>query len=178
MEFTDLGVGRRHPPRRRGVGDHRARSLGHHPAALCRLSSTFVAVIPHTVGASPLRTVHSIRAILIINCTMPVQGRIAMPAARTLARSYDQAVAALWRGDGETARRFERWLAPFWDDDGPSEPVDQVSELSVLGSGGRGIRWYATPTEVRGYVSGRRGCYRVPVNAIYPAARSSRVRTA
>src|SRR5215204_2995371 len=101
--------------------------------------------------------------MLIINCTMSIQGRSAMPA-RTLAKSYDQAVSAFWRGDAGSTRRFDAWLASFWDESGPSEPVDRPSELSVLGGSGRGIRWYATPTEVLGYVSGRDGCYRVPTS--------------
>jgi hypothetical protein len=99
-----------------------------------------------------------------------------MPAARALARSYDQAASAFWRGDAETARRFDDWLAAFWDETGPAEPVGQASEISVLGGSGRGIRWYATESTVLGYVPGRGGCYRVPASAIGSGAGSPRVR--
>ena len=88
-----------------------------------------------------------------------------MPAALRLARSYDQAVAASWRGDEAARRAFAAWLAPFWRPDGPPEPGDAPAAVSVLGAGGRGIRWYDAGPAVVGYVPGRGGCYRVPVAA-------------
>ena len=88
-----------------------------------------------------------------------------MPAALRLARSYDQAVAASWRGDEATRRAFAEWPAPFWRADGPPEPAEPPAAVSFLGGGGRGIRWYRAGAAVVGYVPGREGCYRVPAAA-------------
>lgn len=101
-----------------------------------------------------------------------------MTSARRLARLYDQYVAAVQRGDEETAQAFAEWLGAFWDD-GPAEPTAAApAAVSLLGGVGRGVRWYETDDRVFGYVRGwkRRGCYQVPIAAL--ASNASRLAVA
>jgi hypothetical protein len=90
-------------------------------------------------------------------------------AARDLARSYDRALAAAWRGDDDRAVLFAGWLGQYWDE-APPEPAVTPAAVSPLGAAGRGIRWHETPDAILGYVRDwNRPCgYRVPRTARPP----------
>jgi len=88
--------------------------------------------------------------------------------ARWLASAQDQALAALWRGEGSDA--FGSWLAAFWRPSARPEPAAAPLAISVLGGGGAGVRWHEESGVLLGYVPGRPGgCYRVPLAAIFAA---------
>lgn len=86
-------------------------------------------------------------------------------AARRLAHAYLRFVSALWRGDPEAAA-FEAWLDGWWCQALPTAPAGPPDARSPHGGGGRGIRWYEAAGEVRGYVPGTAGGYRVPRAAL------------
>lgn len=88
-----------------------------------------------------------------------------MSNACRVAQLYDRAVVDLWKGDGDLMRRVADWLGATWND-GPPEPATPPASVSPHGGGGRSIRWYDTETEVLGYVPGRTGCYRLPIETI------------
>ena len=91
--------------------------------------------------------------------------------AEYLARTYDLAMSSLWRGDAAGAP-FLTWLEQFRTTEPVSIPTGLPRAYSVLGGGGRGVRWYAAGDVVLG-VPGTQaaGCYRVPVDATFdPAA--------
>jgi hypothetical protein len=89
-----------------------------------------------------------------------------------IARSYDRYLAALWRG--ENVGSFGAWLSAHWSPVEGPEPVGPPAAFSPHGGGGRGIRWYQTPTSVVGYVSGfPHGCYRIPATDSPPAIASA-----
>lgn len=93
-----------------------------------------------------------------------------MYSPHDLALAYDRHVAALWREESETARVFATWLAAFWVEGGPPEPVAYPDAVSFLGAAGRGIRWYRLDTDIIGYLPGcPNGCYRVPAT-VTPSA--------
>jgi hypothetical protein len=94
-----------------------------------------------------------------------------MISASQLARAYDLSIASLWRGD-VADDRFLTWLDRFRVANAAPEPETTPDAVSLLGAAGAGIRWYATPTAVLGYVAGRSGvCYRVPIDANLPQPR-------
>lgn len=88
-------------------------------------------------------------------------------AARLLAHAYLRAVSARWRGDPEAAA-FEPWLDGWWCPELPPAPPGPPAARSPHGSGGRGICWYEVAGEVRGYLPGTGGGYRVPGTALTP----------
>jgi hypothetical protein len=91
-----------------------------------------------------------------------------MISARQIARAYDLAIAALWRGEG-SEHPLIAWLGAYRTVEAPPEPRLAPEAVSLLGGGGAGIRWYATPTAVLGFANGHPAvCYRVPVNADLP----------
>lgn len=87
------------------------------------------------------------------------------PAARALARGYLHYVSALWRGE-RNAADFAIWLDRFWCADLPPSPARVPDAISPHGGGGHGIAWFGTTDEVRGYISGIHGGYRVPLAAV------------
>jgi hypothetical protein len=91
-------------------------------------------------------------------------------AARALALGFLRYASACWRGE-EAARHFATRLGAYWRPQMPPMPTTPADDFSPHGAGGRGIAWYQTGDEVRGYIPGR-GCgYRVPVDAIQRLAR-------
>jgi hypothetical protein len=86
-------------------------------------------------------------------------------AARALARGYLRYVSALWRGERHAAA-FAAWLDRFWCADLPPTPDRVPDAISPHGGGGHGIAWFGATDEVRGYVRGVSGGYRVPLAAI------------
>jgi nitroimidazol reductase NimA-like FMN-containing flavoprotein (pyridoxamine 5'-phosphate oxidase superfamily) len=52
----------------------------------------------------------------------------------------------------------------------PPAPAGPPDAVSPHGAGGQSIRWYEVVGEVRGYVPGQAGGYRVPQDALTPAA--------
>lgn len=90
-----------------------------------------------------------------------------MIAADQLARRYDQAVAAYWRGDPDPLQAIETWLATCWSADRPP-PVGSPVAVNVHAAGGHGLRWYEQAGGLLGAVPGGSGCYRVPSDAILP----------
>ena len=92
-----------------------------------------------------------------------------MTSAPDLAFRYDQYVSALWRGDAHGAGAFGTWLEARWRGDGPAEPDRCPDALSACGGAGKGIRWYETAVVVRGYISGRQGCFQVSITEVPPA---------
>lgn len=99
----------------------------------------------------------------------PATGDFAPPAAgaaaRALARGYLRYVSALWRGERHAAA-FASWLDRFWCAALPPAPARLPDAISPHGGAGHGIAWFGTVDEVRGYVSGASGGYRVPLTAI------------
>ncbi len=92
-----------------------------------------------------------------------------MTDARQLARSCDQYVSALWRGETEEVTRFSSWLRSHWAL-GPEEPEAIPAAYSAVGGGGAGIRWHERNDMIYGYIPGvEHGCYQVPRAAIPPA---------
>jgi hypothetical protein len=94
-----------------------------------------------------------------------------MVTAHQLARAYDQAVSARWRGEVAAADGFLRWLAVYWDETVAMPAADPV-EVSALGAAGRGICWYDTQLAIIGRVPGLAGGYRVPRESELPRATS------
>jgi hypothetical protein len=92
-----------------------------------------------------------------------------MVTAHQLARAYDQAVSARWRGEVAAADGFLRWLAVYWDETVVAPAADPV-EVSPLGAAGRGICWYETAPAIVGRVPGLAGGYRVPRESDLPRA--------
>jgi hypothetical protein len=90
-------------------------------------------------------------------------------AARALAGAYLRYASALWEGEPGAAG-FAARLAAWWSPDLPAAPAGPPDAVSPHGAGGQGIRWYEVAGEVRGYVSGQAGGYRVPRDALAPAA--------
>jgi hypothetical protein len=87
-----------------------------------------------------------------------------------LALAYDRFVSARWRGEDEAADPVATWFEAHWVMQPPPEPDAPPGGASVLGGGGRGIRWYALGELVYGYVPGHdEGCYRVEVVEAVPA---------
>ena len=82
-------------------------------------------------------------------------------AAQALARDYLRYASALWSGDAG-GRAFGSWLDQFRCDQMPPAPLGAPDAVSPHGGGGRGIRWYETPTADLGYVPGTDTGYRVP----------------
>jgi hypothetical protein len=79
-----------------------------------------------------------------------------------LARTFDQVIAAHWRGQDDVAVSGAAWFEAHWTGQAPPEPSEPPSAASVLAGAGSGIRWYEQDHVVFGYVSGRSdGCYRV-----------------
>jgi hypothetical protein len=86
-------------------------------------------------------------------------------AARALARCYLRYVSAVWRGD-VTLAAFAAWLDAYWDRELPPVPASMPDAISPHGGGGHGICWFETADEIRGYVSGTTGGFRVPLGAV------------
>jgi hypothetical protein len=82
-----------------------------------------------------------------------------------LATTFDLAVSSLWRGDQADAP-FLTWLDQFRTDVQQPSPSGLPHAYSVLGGGGRGIRWYASGGAILGLPGdSQEVCYRVPVEA-------------
>ena len=90
----------------------------------------------------------------------PVRGRF----AAELALGYLRYASACWRGDNNAP--FARLMDACWRPELPPAPAAAPDAVSPHGGGGRGIAWYEACGEVRGYVPGKRGGYRVPLRAI------------
>jgi len=96
-----------------------------------------------------------------------------MPSPRDVALAYDLHLAALWRGEERDARRFDAWLAAHRCNVCPPEPAGLPAQVSPLGAGGLGIRWYADGDVVLGFAPGLRSeCYRVTGIEALPASAS------
>jgi hypothetical protein len=86
-----------------------------------------------------------------------------------LALAYDRLVSARWRGEDEAADPVAMWFEAHWVNQPPPEPDAPPGGASVLGGGGRGIRWYAQGELVFGYVPGHgEGCYCVETAEAVP----------
>lgn len=82
-----------------------------------------------------------------------------MLSARTFAVLYDLHLAAVWRGEEPTGA-FGNWLEARWYVSDLTEPLSGPTAVSLLGGGGKGIRWYEVDGALIGFVRGRsRGCY-------------------
>jgi hypothetical protein len=89
-------------------------------------------------------------------------------SAATLARAYDAAMAACWRGEGEGCR-FLSWLAGYRSAGG-GIPSGTPVAVSIHGASGRGIAWFDAPPLILGCVAGEPWGYRVPSEAVPPPA--------
>lgn len=96
-----------------------------------------------------------------------------MITAHNLSLAYIQAVSAYWRGDSDLLPKFDAWIARFWTD-GPPEPTTSPQATCPHGAAGRGIRWHERGPVLLGYVPGKRGCFRVPRNAVLPGKTGGR----
>lgn len=74
-------------------------------------------------------------------------------------------MSALWRGERHAAA-FAAWLDRFWCADLPLAPARVPDAISPHGGAGHGIAWFGAADEVRGYITGASGGYRVPLAAI------------
>lgn len=86
-------------------------------------------------------------------------------AARALAAGYLRYASSCWRGD-QCAAAFPLRLSAYWQPEMPPEPVAAPAAVSPHGAAGRGIRWYETGQEVRGYVAGRPCGFQVSARAV------------
>jgi hypothetical protein len=85
--------------------------------------------------------------------------------ASSLAVACLQWASACWRGE-RRATIFANQLSAYWCLQLPPQPVGIPDAISPHGGGGRGIHWYETGDEIRGYVPGVGGGYRVPIQAV------------
>lgn len=99
-----------------------------------------------------------------------------MITPRQLARAYDLAIAAHWRGD-DAGESFFAWLGSYRTAEVLTAPQAAPEALSLLGGGGSGIRWYSTPTAVLGFAAGHPCvCYRIPSDTDFPTPNTASVR--
>ena len=89
-------------------------------------------------------------------------------AAREVADSYLQSISAYWRGEPGLAE-VEYWLTSFGENQVRFDGGKTADAVSPHGAGGRGIRWYETPSAVFGLIPGSPRGYRIPIDAISPS---------
>lgn len=88
-----------------------------------------------------------------------------------LAAGYERYVTACWRGEA-TAAQFGRRLGGYWRRELPPQPAGAPDAVSIHGSAGRGIVWYAAPGAVLGYTPGEAGGLAVPEAEVPPLVSS------
>jgi hypothetical protein len=86
-------------------------------------------------------------------------------SASALAGACLDWASACWRGE-QRAPLFATRLGAYWQPELPPQPIGTPDAMSLHGGGGRGIQWYETGEEIRGYVPGVCGGYRVPIAAL------------
>lgn len=91
-----------------------------------------------------------------------------MVSATQLALAYDLTVSSLWRGEPDQAR-FMNWLDRYRLNPTLPMPTGLPHAFSVLGGGGRGIRWYEAGDAILGVPGDERAaCFRIPKAASLP----------
>jgi hypothetical protein len=84
-----------------------------------------------------------------------------------VARTYDRAIEALWRGDPASLRSLNQWLSAFRIESCP-DASGKVIAFSPHAAGGRGIRWSESSTVIYGEIPGQTSCYQIPIEACLP----------
>lgn len=90
--------------------------------------------------------------------------------ARDMALACLRYESACWRG--ESAHEFAMRVGSYWRPELPPAPTSEPDAYSPHGGGGRGISWFEQSGEIRGYITGRRSGYRIPVTAVAGLVRS------
>ena len=111
---------------------------------------------------NPLKRLPSALVAIAVPTKIAVSPRL---TSATLAQAYLDYESALWRGDGQAAK-FAAWLSAYHCPEMPPRPTAQPDAISPHGAAGRGIAWYDTPIEIRGYGNG--AGFRIPHVAVPP----------